>query len=112
MNEDLIFIGNRIREERKAQNLSQECLAEDIAMKPANLSKIENGASAVRLDRFIAICDALSISPDKLFPERFTTGSDSQDDYSNISHRLALLSDDKRGEALQAIDMILRLAGC
>lgn len=59
MNQDLIYIGEQIRKERKAQNLSQECLAEDVGIAPRHIGRAENGVSALRLDNFIA-CAAIN----------------------------------------------------
>ena len=111
MNSDLIYIGNRIREERKAQNLSQECLAGLVETSQNNISRIEIGAHAARLDSFISICDTLSVSPNQLLPERLSANDKVSGDAFRIGYRLERLDSQKKKEAMQAFDAILKMAG-
>ena len=111
MNEDLIYIGEQIRKERKAQNLSQECLAELADTPQNNISRTELGSHAPKIDSFISICEALSVSPNQLLPERLSANDRVSGDAFHIGYRLERLDSKKKKEALQAIDAILKMAG-
>ena len=108
--EDLIYIGEKIRQERKRQNISQECLAGDVGMSQRNFSNAENGLSNMKIENFIAVCDALSVSPIQLLPDRLSTNKCPYVDALRIAHRLEQFSEKKKAEVLLAIDMILKLA--
>ena len=59
-------IGQRIRRYRKACGLSQEQLAEKVAISPTHMSHIETGSTKLSLPVFVKIADALSVQPDSL----------------------------------------------
>ncbi len=55
------LLGARIRELRKARNLSQEQLAEMIDVEPRHVSRLEVGSSYPRIDRLEKIAVALNV---------------------------------------------------
>lgn len=55
------LLGARIRELRKARNLSQEQLAELIDVEPRHVSRLEVGSSYPRIDRLEKIAEALDV---------------------------------------------------
>jgi y4mF family transcriptional regulator len=55
-------IGKRIRERRRALELSQEELAELSQVSLRFLGSLERGKSTVRLSALIAVCDALGLA--------------------------------------------------
>jgi len=55
------LLGARIRELRKARNLSQEQLAELIDVEPRHVSRLEVGSSYPRIDRLEKIAVALNV---------------------------------------------------
>jgi transcriptional regulator with XRE-family HTH domain len=59
---DFSIIGDRIKRARKAQNMTQEDLAEKMDVSIAFLSRIERGGSQVNLKRLGQICGILGIS--------------------------------------------------
>jgi transcriptional regulator with XRE-family HTH domain len=59
-------IGQRIRKFRKAHNLSQEQLAEQIGISTTHLSHIETGNTKLSLPVFVKIAETLSIQTDEL----------------------------------------------
>lgn len=63
-------LGLNIAYYRKARNLSQNQLAERINISRTHMSRIETADCAVSLDVVFDICDALNISPQKLFDFR------------------------------------------
>ncbi len=63
---DLKIVGHRIKAARDARNLSQEDLAELVSLSPTHISVLERGTKTMRLDKFIAIANALEVSADFL----------------------------------------------
>lgn len=57
---DLKAVGLRIKQAREAKNLTQENLAALVDLSPTHISVIERGMKTVRLDKFIAIANALA----------------------------------------------------
>lgn len=66
-------LGLNIAYYRKAHNLSQSQLAEAINISRTHMSRIETADCAVSLDVVFDICDALNVSPQKLFDFRETS---------------------------------------
>lgn len=63
-------LGLNIAYYRKQRDLSQIKLAELVNISRTHMSRIETADCAVSLDVVFDICDALHISPDKLFEFR------------------------------------------
>ena len=63
---DLKAVGLRIKAAREAKNLTQENLAAIVDLSPTHISVIERGMKTVRLDKFVAIANALDVSADFL----------------------------------------------
>lgn len=59
-------IGKRIKKFRMERNLSQEKLAEMIAVYPHHISQIENGRRIPSVETLILIANALSVSVDAI----------------------------------------------
>jgi len=59
-------IGQRIRRYRKACRLSQEQLAEQVAISPTHMSHIETGSTKLSLHVFVKIANALSVQTDSI----------------------------------------------
>ena len=57
----------RIKELRKAKNLTQEQFAELIGIDPRNIIKIENGQTFPRVQTLDKIIKVLDITPEELF---------------------------------------------
>lgn len=63
-------LGLNIAYYRKRKNLSQIQLAEMVNISRTHMSRIETADCAVSLDVVFDICDALSVTPSKLFDFR------------------------------------------
>lgn len=63
---DLKVVGQRIRSARESKNLSQEDLASLVDLSPTYISVIERGVKVTKLDKFVAIANALEVSADSL----------------------------------------------
>lgn len=59
-------IGQRIRKFRKANNLSQEQLAEKVGISTTHMSHIETGNTKLSLPVFVDIAKVLSVRTDEL----------------------------------------------
>lgn len=64
------LLGLNIAYYRKERGLSQEALAELVNISRTHMSRIETADCAVSLDVVFDICDALCVSPKKLFDFR------------------------------------------
>ncbi len=64
------LLGLNIAYYRKQRQLSQSRLAELINISRTHMSRIETADCAVSLDVVFAICDALDVSPSKMFDFR------------------------------------------
>ena len=63
-------LGLNIAYYRKEKGLSQSQLAELINISRTHMSRIETADCAVSMDVIFAICDALDVSPAKMFDFR------------------------------------------
>ena len=73
---DLKAVELRIKQAREAKNLTQENLAALVDLSPTHISVIERGMKTVRLDKFIAIANALDVSADSLLVDVVTHSVD------------------------------------
>ena len=60
---DYSIIGERIKNARKACNMTQENLSEKMDVSIAFLSRIERGSSQINLKRLTQIAEILNVSP-------------------------------------------------
>jgi HTH-type transcriptional regulator/antitoxin HipB len=58
----LLFIGTKIREERKAQSLTQTELANLSGVSLNFLSQLEQGKPSVQMDKVLMVLDTLGLS--------------------------------------------------
>ncbi len=72
---DYIALGKRIREERLKLNLTQEKLAEDVALSTAYIGQIERGERHVSLENLIMIVNRLEITVDYILMDSVNTNS-------------------------------------
>ena len=69
-NEKYRHLGLNIAYYRKERGLSQLRLAELVNISRTHMSRIETADCAVSLDVVFAICDALDVSPSRIFDFR------------------------------------------
>ena len=63
---DMKAVGLRNKKAREAKKLTQEDLAALVELSPTHISVIERGLKTVKLDKFVAIANALDVSADSL----------------------------------------------
>lgn len=77
--QDLIELGNRIRNRRQEINLSQEKIAEKVGISTNTVSRIEGGQSAMSIETFIKMVHILGVDADELLGEiGLVNGEDGQ----------------------------------
>ena len=81
---DYYIIGQRIRKFRKANNLSQEQLAEKIGISVTHLSHIETGNTKLSLQVLVNIADCLSVHTDELLYDTLNQNSYLKDEIFDI----------------------------
>lgn len=94
-------IGVRIRDFRKALNLTQAKLAEKSGVEPSNISHIERGATKVSLPTLIKIANVLNVSLDELVYDSIVNNQ-----HISIQEINALLQDCTGNELKAIIEMI------
>ena len=110
MNSDLMYIGNRIREEREKQGMSQERLAEDAGVSSNAISNLENGLSNFKVGTLLGIMDSLGATANDLLPERFSQTEEMEARLFRVQIALNKLSEDKRSKAMEMIEGLVHLA--
>ncbi len=69
---DYKAIGAKIQHFRTLQGVSQESLAEAASVSRVHLSNLERGEKGTTLETFVAILEALKISPDEILSDILT----------------------------------------
>ncbi len=70
--QDLIELGNRIRDRRQELRLSQEKIAEKAGISVNTVSRIEGGQSAMSIEIFIKLVQILEVDANELLGENVT----------------------------------------
>ncbi len=66
MDLDYVALGERIRQRRKEQGITQNYLAEQVELEPSNISHIERAVSKVGLSSLVKIANVLGCTTDDL----------------------------------------------
>lgn len=83
------ILGKRIQKIRRARGYTQQQFAEKVGLSTNYLSDIERGKSSARLDKLVAIINALECSADDVFADVIDCGC--QIKSSRLSRRLEAL---------------------
>ena len=102
---DLKAVGLRIKQAREAKNLTQENLAALVDLSPTHISVIERGMKTVRLDKFIAIANALDVSADSLLVDVVTHSVDGL--ANGLPEAIRTLPPDKQKRLMKALKAYL-----
>lgn len=71
---DKLTMGDRIREARKKQRLTQEQLSENLGISVEFIGQIERGLKLPSMNVFIKLIEALNVSADYLLRDSVSTG--------------------------------------
>ena len=94
-------MGSRIRQIRKARNLTQKELARQLGVSDRHISAVETGREKPGLDMLIGLCDAFRVTPDYLL-----LGSMHDDVPRDITDRLRLCDEGQLAFVAKMIDAI------
>lgn len=100
------LFGTRIRELRKAQNLTQEQLADVLGIEQKHVSLIEHGKSYPSLDRQVRIAEALKVQLPNLFD--FAHLNDETERAQSIEEMLKELNEDSQKKAFKIITSVIK----
>lgn len=82
---DYVSIGQRVRACRRAANQTQEALAEQAGISTSFLTHIERGTRVMSLETLVALCEALSLTPNELLGMEHATLSAQMGDRVTVS---------------------------
>ncbi len=102
------IIGKRIQKIRLAKGYTQQQFAEMIGLSTNYLSDIERGKSSARLDKLVAIINALECSADDIFVDVIDYGYKIKN--SQLSERLEELPPEEREKAFAILDVFISKA--
>jgi transcriptional regulator with XRE-family HTH domain len=88
--------------------LTQEALAEAVALSVDMISKIETGATGARFPVIERLAGALGVDPAELFTTEIPTGAISRGAFSAVSMKLSDLSEAELSWISDLIDVALR----
>ena len=73
-NKEAVAIGKRIQAKRKILKMTSEELAAHVGVQRPSVSLWETGRCEIPLFRFLAVCDALGVTPNELLGEEILAG--------------------------------------
>lgn len=92
-------IGFRLKKQRLSLGLTQKQMADALASKcelsDKQISRLESGANATRLDKFVELCIALGKTPDYFLLGIDRGDTNAEEKAAQIEEYLKLLSEDK-----------------
>lgn len=92
-------LGHRIRTARRQKKMTQEFLAEKVGISASFLGHIERGTRVASLETLVALCNALSVSPNHLLAASLDSSSYamptglSTEDRARLTHFLRMAED-------------------
>lgn len=104
--QDLIKLGNRIRDRRQEINMSQEKVAEQAGISTNTVSRIEGGQSAMSIDIFIRIVQVLDVDANELLGVDSPVGEE-KGQYKKIFYRIQHLKQCEQTVVLQTMEALV-----
>ena len=98
------LLGMRIREVRKARQLSQEKLAEKVGVDPKQISRIEGGKSAPSLDTLESIAKHLLVEIKDLFDFQHLVPEESIEDQA--VRLLGMMDEERKKLAVRILNAL------
>lgn len=92
-------LGSRVRAARRAMNLTQEELSEQVGISASFMGHIERGTRVASLETLVSLCNVLHISPQTLLQASLTELDDhlptdlGPEDRSRLRHLFRLAQD-------------------
>jgi transcriptional regulator with XRE-family HTH domain len=98
------LLGMRIKEVRRARQLSQEKLAEKVGVDPKQISRIEGGKSAPSLDTLEAIAKNLQVEMKDLFDFQHFVPEEIIDD--QVLRLLGMMDEERKKLAVRILNTL------
>lgn len=92
-------IGQKIKEARTSQNLTQEYIADTVGINTSHISNIETNKTKVSLTTLVLICNVLDVSVDYILGENLNNPSLAID--REISRELQDFNKEKKEQLLR-----------
>ena len=102
---DFRQIGNKLYEIRKSKGLSRAEVEEKAGLSDRTFADIERGSVNMRMETALKICEALNITPDKIFT--CITDRAEQSDLETLFRRLEKCSDKEKETAARILNAYL-----
>ena len=99
-------IGQRIKQAREAKGLTQEQLAEKVALSASHISVIERGIKAPRLETLVDILNVLQVDANFILTDVLSVSN--QIVSSLLSHKLSLLPETHQKKILRVLDTLIQ----
>lgn len=97
-------IGQKLREVRLSQNLTQEYVANTVNINTSHISNIENNRVKISLTTLVAICNVLNTTVDYILSNEYVSSESAID--REIMHALQGRSNDEKEKILKIIQII------
>jgi transcriptional regulator with XRE-family HTH domain len=98
---DYVALGEKIREERKRQNLTQAELAEQVNVTTAFIGQIERGERKLSIDTLVSVALAFNMSLDYLLRDMML-----ENNSSAISELISILENQDSRQIYLIIDIV------
>lgn len=105
ISEELLPLGERVRQRRIANGLTQQQLGEKVGVTGATIHRIESGKHATRVDTIHQIAKALHTEPAELYSDPREGSTDSR--WHRLSERVNTLSDADKAYVLEAMEALV-----
>ncbi len=106
VSQELIDLGNRIRDRRMEIRLSQESLAEKAGISVNTVSRIEGGQTAMSVNIFRKIVQALEVDANSLLGEK-TPSTEENSRFQDICYRISHLRQCEQKVVLQTMETLV-----
>ena len=103
---ELKAIGQRIKQAREAQGLTQEQLAERVGLSPSHISVIERGYKTPRLETFVEILNILKVDANSILTDVLSVSNEIAS--SLLSNKLSALSQTQQKMILRVLETLIQ----
>ena len=103
---ELKAIGQRIKQAREAQGLTQEQLAENVALSASHISVIERGIKMPRMETLVEIMNTLKVDANFIFTDVLSVSNKIVS--SLLSEKLSALPETQQKTILKVLDTLIQ----
>jgi transcriptional regulator with XRE-family HTH domain len=101
-------VGLRIKQAREAKGLTQEQLAEKVALSASHISVIERGMKTPRLETFVDILNILKVDANSILTDVLVVSN--QISSSLLHEKLSALPEMEQKKILKVLDALIQAA--